>query len=160
MVPIGSGPPCLWSKVVMCSFRFEVNSILLMHPKVGYWVAVITWVINQQFIQRSIKYLRYNTHSDWSNVRNRSVYIRGQGFSARACTFHCFKIFHKSNIKRSLVSIYCDINTLEVVQHSRTQRNTWLRLARVPHKLLSCSMTPKVLISQHIDTRCRWIFLK
>jgi hypothetical protein len=66
------------------------------------------------------------TCSDWSKVCNMSVYIRGQRFSAHACIFHRFKIFYKSNIKRSLVSIYCDINTLEVVEHLRSQRNTCL----------------------------------
>jgi hypothetical protein len=64
------------------------------------------------YIYIFIKYLRYNARSDWSKVCKRSVYIRGQRFSARACTFHRFKIFYKINIKRSIVSIYCDINTL------------------------------------------------
>jgi hypothetical protein len=73
-----------------------------------------------------IKYLRYNARSDWSKVCNMHayirVYIRGQRFSARACTYHRFKIFYQSNIKRSIVSIYCDINTLEVVEHSVVPR--------------------------------------
>jgi hypothetical protein len=81
------------------------------------------------------KYLRYNAHSDWSKVCNMSVYIRGQRFCAHTCTFYphtctfyqC-KIFYKSNIKWSLVSVHWDINILEVVEHSRSQRNTQLHL--------------------------------
>jgi hypothetical protein len=73
-----------------------------------------------------IKYLRYNACSYCLKVCNMSVYIRGQRFSAHACTSHRFKIFYKSNIEWSLVSIYCVINTLEVVEHLRSQRNTWL----------------------------------
>jgi hypothetical protein len=97
------------------------------------------------YIYIFIKYLRYNARSDWSKVCKRSVYIRGQRFSARACTFHRFKIFYKINIKRSIVSIYCDINTL---------RGKFLWLP-------SCSTTPIVFyISQHIDMRGRFIFLK
>jgi hypothetical protein len=56
------------------------------------------------------------------------------------------KLFYKSNIKQLLVSIYCDINTLEVVEHLRSQRNTWL-MHCVPLKLLLCSTTPVMFIS-------------
>jgi hypothetical protein len=75
-----------------------------------------------------IKFLRYNTRSDWSKVCNMSVYIRGQRFSGSTCTCHCFKIFYKSNTKRLLVCIYCDINTLIVVEQPRSHRNTLLHI--------------------------------
>ena len=38
------------------------------------------------------------------------------------------KLFYKRNIKGPLVPIYCDINTLAAVEHSRSQRNSWLCL--------------------------------
>ena len=38
------------------------------------------------------------------------------------------KIFYKSNIKRTLMSLYCDINTLEGVEQEKSKRNTRLRL--------------------------------
>ena len=41
------------------------------------------------------------------------------------------KIFYKKNIKCPLVSIYCDINTLGAVEHSKSQRNTWLCLVLI-----------------------------
>jgi hypothetical protein len=50
------------------------------------------------------------------------------------------------------VSIYCDINTLEVVKHLRSQKPC------VPLKLLLCSTTPIMFISQHIDMCGRFIF--
>jgi hypothetical protein len=103
-----------------------------------------------------IKYLRYNARSVWSKVCNMSVYIRGQIFWARLhITFPCFKIFYKSNIKRSLVSVYCDINALEVVEYSRSQRN---RVPLKPSRVLLT--TPIVFISKHIDTCGRFVFLK
>jgi hypothetical protein len=46
-----------------------------------------------------IKYLRYNARSDWSNVCNMSVYMRGSIFSASACTVHRLKIFYKSYMR-------------------------------------------------------------
>jgi hypothetical protein len=74
------------------------------------------------FITNTIKYLRYNARSDCRKVCNMSVYIRGQRFSA------CAKLFYKSNIKRLLVSIYCDKKCiLEALEKSE--------------KLLSCSPT-------------------
>jgi hypothetical protein len=46
------------------------------------------------------------------------------------------------------VSIYCDINTLEVLEHLRSQRNTRLHLLNL--QLLLFSTTPIVFMSQYI----------
>jgi hypothetical protein len=54
------------------------------------------------YIHVFIKYLRYKVCTDWSEVCNMSVHIRGQRFSARAGTFQRFKIYCKINIKRAL----------------------------------------------------------
>jgi hypothetical protein len=93
---------------------------------------------------------------DWSNVCNMSVYIRGQTISARASTFHHFKIFYKSNIKRQLVSIYCDINTLEVVENSISQ----ILMPRVPLKLLSSNITLKYRLTCFYECVGYFVFRK
>ena len=61
-----------------------------------------------------------------------------------------WKIFDKSNIKRSLMSVYCDIKTLEGVEHSKSKRNTQLRLTFLS-LLFSCSTSSIVFISQYRD---------
>jgi hypothetical protein len=66
-----------------------------------------------------------------------SVYIRGQRF-------------HR-NIKQLLMFIYCDINTLEVVEHLRSHSRTRLHLVYLLN--FSCALTPIVFISQHIQGR-------
>jgi hypothetical protein len=59
-----------------------------------------------------------------------SVYIRGQRFSALACTFHRFKIIYKSNIKESLVSIYCNINTGSCRALEKSEKHLFLSQGR------------------------------
>ena len=49
------------------------------------------------------------------------------------------------------MSIYCDINTLGAVEHSRSQRNISATPC-VSLRLLSCSTAPSVFTSQNIDT--------
>jgi hypothetical protein len=58
-----------------------------------------------------IKYLRHDLHSKhyWLNNSNMSVYIRGQRLSVHACTFSCFKIFSKINIKQLPSCLYHSI---------------------------------------------------
>ena len=57
------------------------------------------------------------------------------------------------------MSLYYDINTLEDVEHSKSKRNTRLRLVFLS-LLFSCSTSSIVFISQYRDMRARFIFLK
>ena len=67
-----------------------------------------------------------------------------------------WKIFDKSNIKRWLMSVYCDIKTLEGVEHSKSKRNTQLRLMFLS-LLYSCSTSSIVFISQYRDMHAFYI---
>jgi hypothetical protein len=118
---------------------------------VRMWNAYKKSKLTNTFVSYSLikKYLRYNARSDCSKVCNMSVYIRGQRFSAFLRTFQHFKIFYKSNIKRPLVSIYCDINTLEVVEHSRSHRNTGYASCSSSTFLMLCNYD-RVYISAYI----------
>jgi hypothetical protein len=86
------------------------------HETLSLKIKRFYWAVNRKFTNiLSITYKIskiYNARSDWSRV-----YIRRQSFPERACTCYRFKIFYsKSNIKRLLVSIYCDINTTTTVR--------------------------------------------
>ena len=57
------------------------------------------------------------------------------------------------------MSLYCYINTLDDVEHSKCQGDTKLHLM-FPSLLFSYSKFPMVFISQHRDMYMHFIFLK
>ena len=57
------------------------------------------------------------------------------------------------------MSVYCDIKTLEGVEHSKSKRNTQLRFMFLS-LLFSCSTSSIVFISQYRDMSARFIFFK
>jgi hypothetical protein len=107
-----------------------------------------------------IKYVRYNARSDWSNICDMSVYSRGQRLSAHACTFHVFKVFCKSNIKRLLVYIlgykhYGCRRALEVKLYL-SKYNAWLRLLLFVN-FFFLFLAELILHRERVDRHCRGI---
>lgn len=93
--------------------------------------------------------------ADWLAIS--SVYIRGQDTLAENRS----KIFYKTNIKGLIVSLYCDVNTLEAVEHSSNmQEKRHSATPQVP-KLASLLLysTQRVCITAR-EMRARFIFLK
>jgi hypothetical protein len=127
------------SLLLLCTCFWCDNKQLRPHYKKGKKFSTY-WSCMHPLFFIIIKYLRYSVL--WLvKVCNMSVYIRGQRFSACACTFRHFKIFYKSNMKWLLVTICW------------SQRNTWLSLMFLLNFLCALQL-PMVFISQHIT--CYW----
>ena len=93
--------------------------------------------------------MRYKAHADWLAT----MFISEDRDIAHT---KAWEIYYKSNIKRSFMSVYCDIKTLEGVEHSKSKRNTQLRLMFLS-MLFSCSTSSIVFISQYRDMHAFYI---
>jgi hypothetical protein len=101
----------------------------------------------------------YTRGGNWGSVVNLSLLpshnsLRprwGQGLR-RNILIYCF-LYLLRNIKRPRASICCDINTMGVVEHERSLRETRGVRSQVFLWLLECSATSRVFISQHIDRK-------
>ena len=90
--------------------------------------------------------MRYYARSAWLAT----VFISEDRDTLSIRSYKSSKLLNKRNIKGPIVSTYCDINSLGAVEQKSKKHSS---TPCVSLRLLSCSTTPRVFISQNIDKR-------